>query len=74
MDVTAGCCDDEASTDFFRIMDVFFRFLDKDLWIQVTVERILALSPCSVKELWRATLKSVGSRTGVLTIPTKKIY
>jgi hypothetical protein len=55
-------------------MDAFFRFLDKRFWIQVTVNRILVLSPCSVKELWRATLKSVGSRAGVLTILTKKIY
>ena len=58
--------------DFFRIMDAFFRFSDKCFWIRVAVSRILVLSPCSVKEIWRATLKSVGSRTGVLTISTKK--
>jgi hypothetical protein len=55
-------------------MDVFFRFSDKPFWIQVTVRQILMLRPCSVKELWLVTLKFVGIRNGVLTIPTKNIY
>jgi hypothetical protein len=32
---------DDAICPFFRIMDAFFRFLDKRSWIQATVKRIV---------------------------------
>src|ERR1700674_3329639 len=67
-------CSDKEVTGFFRIMDAFFRFSEKHFWIQVTVNRILVVSRYSITALWRETLESNGSRTEVLTNPTKNVY